>query len=133
MKDHFSDTAQRVHKKTMTMKWILVATAVLALTSSASAFEQTTTVPPPMAEGGAGVEVKPADQGVGVELNVPDVGTTAAGTEIQIPGLGTVGVLPKLDFGLELLYGANGQGGTDTETQMNDGELTVRGAVKKSF
>lgn len=28
------------------------------------------------------------------------------GTEIRIPGLGKLGTLPKMDFGLELLYGA---------------------------
>lgn len=28
------------------------------------------------------------------------------GTEVTIPGIGSVGKLPKLDFGLELLYGA---------------------------
>jgi hypothetical protein len=27
------------------------------------------------------------------------------GTEVTIPGIGSVGKLPKLDFGLELLYG----------------------------
>ena len=27
------------------------------------------------------------------------------GTEVRIPGIGSVGKLPKLDFGLELLYG----------------------------
>src|SRR5579883_3654981 len=27
------------------------------------------------------------------------------GTELKIPGIGSVGTLPKLDFGLELLYG----------------------------
>ena len=31
------------------------------------------------------------------------------GTEIRIPGLGKLGVLPKMDFGLELLYGAADQ------------------------
>ena len=28
------------------------------------------------------------------------------GTELNIPGIGNVGTLPKLDFGLELLYGS---------------------------
>jgi hypothetical protein len=28
------------------------------------------------------------------------------GTEVTIPGIGSVGTLPKLDFGLELLYGS---------------------------
>ncbi|MET0640352.1 MAG: hypothetical protein ABWZ19_10085 [Hyphomicrobium sp.] len=31
---------------------------------------------------------------------------TDTGTEIRIPGLGKIGTLPKMDFGLDLLYGA---------------------------
>lgn len=30
-----------------------------------------------------------------------------AGTKIRIPGLGVIGEIPKMDFGLELLYGAS--------------------------
>jgi len=32
----------------------------------------------------------------------------SSGTEVTIPGIGSVGTLPKLDFGLELLYGSKG-------------------------
>ena len=35
-----------------------------------------------------------------------DAAKPDTGTEIRIPGLGKLGVLPKMDFGLELLYGA---------------------------
>ena len=28
------------------------------------------------------------------------------GTKIRVPGLGVIGEIPKMDFGLELLYGA---------------------------
>jgi len=44
-------------------------------------------------------------------LNLDGTGTSietrspASGTEVRIPGLGKLGVLPKFDFGLELLYG----------------------------
>jgi hypothetical protein len=31
----------------------------------------------------------------------------ASGTKIRIPGLGVIGEIPKMDFGLELLYGAS--------------------------
>lgn len=115
------------------MKSIYVAAALLALTGSASALEQTTVQPQGATGGTPSVEVKPSDDGVGVELSVPDVGTGSTGTEIQIPGLGTIGVLPKLDFGLELLYGANGQVTPDEDAEATEGEFTVRGAVKKSF
>lgn len=123
-------------KKNMTMKSIYVAAALLAFTGSASAFEQSTVQPQGQSQGSTGgstVEVKPAGDGLGVELNVQDVGAGDAGTEIQIPGLGTIGVLPKLDFGLELLYGANDKSATDDSAGATEGELTVRGAVKKSF
>jgi len=64
----------------------------------------------------------------GSELNL---GRTS-GTEVRIPGLGTVGVLPKLDFGLELLYGANEQKGLPQDkTDSND--VQIRGTIKHRF
>ena len=45
--------------------------------------------------------------GKGLSLKVPELSIgQGTGTEVRIPGFGKVGVLPKLDFGLELLYGA---------------------------
>jgi len=35
------------------------------------------------------------------------------GTEVAIPGIGVVGTLPKLDFGLELLYGPKSGGAAE--------------------
>src|SRR5690606_13211712 len=44
----------------------------------------------------------------GLDLTPPPQADNAnTGTEVRIPGLGRLGVLPKMDFGLELLYGAN--------------------------
>jgi hypothetical protein len=54
------------------------------------------------------------------------------GTEVRIPGLGTVGVLPKLDFGLELLYGANEQKGPFQDKNSPD-DVQLRGTIKHRF
>jgi len=64
-------------------------------------------------------------------------GDSGRGTEIRIPGYGKLGVLPKLDFGLELLYGADqkaeadkgvpGQGRNPAE------DLAIHGTVKHRF
>lgn len=59
------------------------------------------------------------------------------GLEVRIPGLGSLGVLPKMDFGLELLYGASGtpeEAKQDEENLTNEnGDLRVRGTVKHRF
>ena len=54
------------------------------------------------------------------------------GTEVRIPGIGTVGVLPKLDFGLELLYGANEQKGLPKDSS-NPDDVQIRGTIKHRF
>lgn len=62
--------------------------------------------------------------------------TTTSGPEIRIPGLGRVGLLPKFDLGLELLYGAtetDAKGPTDTSrgpSSVEDENLRVRGTIK---
>ena len=50
---------------------------------------------------------------------------------MRIPGLGTVGVLPKLDFGLELLYGNEQKGPFEDKTSPDDVQL--RGTIKHRF
>ena len=116
------------------MQRILALGAVLALvSSSAIAFqEQQGGAPAP----GPAPAVK-ADAPT-EELNVPSTPAKPEGTEVTIPGLGKLGVLPKMDFGLELLYGANEQpkdkdADPAQQSAPEDDELTIRGSVKKSF
>ena len=73
----------------------------------------------------------PEDAGKGLTLTPPEIQLTP-GTEVRIPGLGKVGVLPKLDFGLELLYGANEQKGT-VEDKTNPDDVQLRGTIKHRF
>ena len=57
------------------------------------------------------------------------------GTEVIIPGFGSVGTLPKVDFGLELLYGPkNGQEGLPPLDQHGqEGEVQIRGSLTHKF
>lgn len=72
--------------------------------------------------------------GIGAELSgSAGVGKAEEGTEVRIPGLGKLGVLPKMDFGLELLYGANEPKVQDEERELPSDDLTIRGTVKKTF
>jgi hypothetical protein len=71
------------------------------------------------------------DPSKGLSLT-PEIQLTPPGTEVRIPGLGTVGVLPKLDFGLELLYGANDQK-TPFPDKSGSDDVQLRGTIKHRF
>jgi hypothetical protein len=74
-----------------------------------------------------------APQVPGVDLQLPQPGPGAnAGTEIRVPGVGILGTIPKLDFGLELLYGANEAAGRlDDRSQPSD--VQIRATIKHRF
>ena len=58
--------------------------------------------------------------------------SSPGGTEVSIPGLGKLGVLPKMNFGLELLYGAAESSKVEEPQPEADG-LTIRGSIKHKF
>jgi hypothetical protein len=60
-------------------------------------------------------------------------GKSIEGTEVKIPGIGTVGTLPKLDFGLELLYGANGEAPAPEKTAPSNEDVLIKGTLKHRF
>lgn len=102
----------------------LAATAALA-SSAAYAFQEQKAPAPAAETSGAAVPAAPlaAD-------SVPG----AKGTPVRIPGLGTLGVIPKMDFGLELLYGAADQGSKrpdPSKTEQDD--VLVGGRIKHKF
>jgi hypothetical protein len=71
-------------------------------------------------------------------LDLKDTGVSVApptGVEVRIPGLGKLGELPKFDFGLELLYGAN-EPKTQDLRQTGPGvsdDVQIRGSLKHRF
>ncbi len=103
--------------------------------SSAYAFQEQNsgTAPQAPVEGAQAPAQVPADSALGVtEETGPTTGET--GTEIRIPGLGKLGVLPKMDFGLELLYGAAEKpAGVPEAAPSPEDDLLIRGTVKHRF
>lgn len=116
---------------------IVVALAlVAALVAGHGAFafqEQKGSTPPPADAAPAPAEAAPGDK---AGLSDEAAPKPDAGTEIRIPGLGKLGVLPKMDFGLELLYGAaenQPAGQPEPAAPSPEDDLTVRGSVKHRF
>jgi hypothetical protein len=112
---------------------IVVGLALAAAGAPALAFQEQSGSPPVQGEENS----KPAaeTEAPAAGLAVPAPSKAAEGTEVSIPGFGKLGVLPKMDFGLELLYGANEekpQGSESLETP-EDGDLAIRGTVKHKF
>lgn len=109
----------------MTTKFLLALSVGLIVTaSSAMAFQEQ--------QQPAGGNAPAADLQGEAASGKPD------GTEVNIPGLGNLGVLPKMDFGLELLYGANENKPVEIEPQTSGSvppqeDLTIRGTMKHNF
>jgi hypothetical protein len=56
---------------------------------------------------------------------------TAGGTELTIPGIGSVGKLPELKFGVELLYNQkNIQDTPPLDQSRPDGDTQIKGTVR---
>jgi hypothetical protein len=118
------------------MRYMVAAVVLGLMGQSALAFEETTVGAGEPKAAAAPVLELPKDlpksaedsaKGLNLEMQL-----TPPGTEIRIPGLGKVGVLPKLDFGLELLYGANEPKGT-FEDKSNPDDVQLRGTFKHRF
>ena len=110
------------------MTWFLMGAALGLASSAAVAFQET--------KGGQtqSTDTKaPLDlSGTGTSLDT----SPPQGIEIRIPGLGKLGVLPKLDFGLELLYGVTdpkSQGPQDKLRQGQEEDAKIRGSLKHRF
>lgn len=105
---------------------------VLALVSTSALAFQEQGGAPPVAPTPQATQPAPAEKDL--NFSAPNIPSESAGTEVRIPGLGKLGVLPKMDFGLELLYGASepAKQREPAETQPHE-DLTIRGTVKHNF
>ena len=105
---------------------IALAAALSLMATTALAFQEEKSAKP--ANGGAALAE---------EALKPDAG----GTVVAIPGLGKLGVIPKLDFGLELLYGdesqklqlQNDEQRTTVRPEDDGDGLRIRGSIKHRF
>jgi hypothetical protein len=73
------------------------------------------------------------------DLNDPSVASgKSKGTDVTIPGFGTIATLPKLDFGLELLYGPKGGPETyqyqlEQRDQRAPDDMQIKGTLSHKF
>lgn len=109
---------------------MLLGCVIVGMSTAAAAFQEQ--------QGSAGAPAQqPAQQAApkpAVEFSAPEAGKAAGGTEVRIPGLGKLGVLPKMDFGLELLYGAAEGKATEARPEQGDDDgLRIQGTVKHRF
>ncbi len=80
-----------------------------------------------------------SESGAGFDTTHQSAKPAQEGTEVRIPGLGSLGVLPKMDFGLELLYGAAATpkvaepDDEDKALSTEGDDFRVRGTVKHRF
>ncbi|WP_245279990.1 hypothetical protein [Hyphomicrobium sp. 99] len=106
---------------------MLAAVAAAASTNVFSMEEQRGAIP-----GGVSVPDAPKAQ-----EQDPSSPPKSEGTEIRIPGLGKIGTLPKMDFGLDLLYGAaedNNKVSDPSDPNSEDQkDLMIHGSVKHRF
>lgn len=148
-RSHVSDRNKgmsEMRRNVLTLRAKVIGAAILPLAisvGSALAFTET----PIQQSGQQAAPLAPAapaatgqppatSQSGGASLSLNDPMATSGkseGTEVKIPGIGTVGTLPKLDFGLELLYGANGEGPAPEKPLPNNDDVVVRGTLKHRF
>lgn len=108
------------------IKFLALGAALGFASQAALAFQETTA-------GTAAPAVKAAEQAPTAGIAMPAPSLRSSGPEIRVPGLGTIGSLPKLDFGLELLYGASEPKGAREELNKDQNDLQIRGTVKYKF
>ncbi len=114
-----------------------IALSLALQIKGASAFS-----PEPVAPPSAGVQANPQSQlaqpGIPqapqFDLYEAPAAGKSNGTEITIPGIGSLGSIPKLDFGLELLYGPkNGPEALQLDQHAPDGDMQIKGTLTHRF
>lgn len=103
------------------VRMIIAGLALGVISQAALAFQET--------QGSAGSTSAP-----NAAISSTEPAASSKGPEIRIPGLGSIGSLPKLDFGLELLYGAAPTAESRSpRDEKSDSDLQIRGTLKYRF
>ena len=121
-----------MRQTTLKLAGLVAAMLAAGLAMPAVAFQETKVAPAEKAQPSAPLtpQLQLPEGKPGIQLSTPEGGK---GTEVRIPGLGKLGVLPKLDFGLDILYGASDDRRQLPGAQGNSDEVTVRGSLKHKF
>jgi hypothetical protein len=114
----------------------IAALFVAGSTLGAAAFTETNIQPPASQaapeKAAPNLNLEQSGDGVGLNLSTPDNNGTGE-TELNIPGVGTIGKLPKLDFGLELLYGNGGDENPNPDNNNRQDDVLIQGKIRHRF
>jgi hypothetical protein len=113
--------------KRIALSVVGVSAAILAASAPALAFQELPEAPPLEVSFGM-VESAPPS----AALQSAGSGT-AQSSETKTVGIMNWGILPKLDIGLELLYGNNQEAEARDPIADESGDVTVLGKVKRRF
>ena len=114
--------------------WSLLACAVVsatALSATAYGFEAK-----PETDGAKSAPAAKTVPGFGLQDQAARGDGKKSKSGFELPGIGNLGVLPKLDFGLELLYGEAPPMARREEFERRDSDpedLTIKGTFKHRF
>lgn len=124
----------QIRKVKSTGRMVGIAVAVALIAGAALAFEPQQAGPASKPDASAPALSPDLNKELGLTDPMAPLPKQGPGTEVRIPGLGVIGVIPKMDFGLELLYGASEPSNRGLPTDDADGgDLAVKGRVKRSF
>ena len=112
-----------------------IAAAIVLVASSAYAFQEESAATSSPGKQPVQPGVTTTVPGVALQDDTATLQKSPEGTVVSIPGLGRLGIIPKLDFGLELLYGAAKQPTLEVpeKERTDDDDLRIRGSVKHRF
>ena len=80
--------------------------------------------------------IQPGTTGQAPQFDLNDTMTNgkSKGLDVTIPGFGTLGTLPKLDFGLELLYGPkSGPEALQLDQRAPESDMQIKGVFTHKF
>lgn len=121
--------AQHRHKIILAAGGLAVA-LLAGVCGDARAFTETP-VAPAQPQNAQPVPTPQPDKGAAL-VNPGDA--KSGGTELRIPGIGSLGTVPKLDFGLDLLYGADSDPAQEPRPQENENrDVTIKGTIRHRF
>lgn len=112
-----------------------IALSLAQQVTTAAAFS-TEPVAPQAANMQGNAASQPSQPGASkLDFNDPLAIQKPSGTDVTIPGFGTVATLPKLDFGLELLYGPkNGPEALQLDQHAPEGgDVQIKGTLSHKF
>ena len=114
----------------------LAAALAVGVCGDAYAFTETAVPPakPQASQPAPAPQLQPPSADKDLKLTDPN-DSKSGGTELRIPGIGSLGTVPKLDFGLDLLYGAGGDQAPEQQRPLENEnqDVTIKGTIRHRF